>query len=189
MRFDRMHELVTAIPAEILGPKMLALRDDRRRRFAFFMACGDLNATEAARQAGFSDIGDACKVRAHELMHDETVLDAVDEASRKILRGLVPLAVRRARGILDNPDHPHHARMIEAVWDRTGYSSKTEHTVKVEHTVDMKELEALARRLAQESGIPVQRLLGVDAAGAAKVIEGQVVDSNVSRETLTDGDT
>jgi ACT domain-containing protein len=79
--------------------------------------------------------------------------------------------------------------MIEAVWDRTGYSSKTEHTVKVEHTVDMKELEALARRLAQESGIPVQRLLGVDAAGAAKVIEGQVVDSNVSRETLTDGDT
>jgi hypothetical protein len=167
----RMHDLIVAIPSDILGPKMLALRDDRRRRFAFFMSCGDLNATEAARQAGFSDIGDACKVRAHELMHDETILDAIDEASRKILRGLAPLAVKRARDILNDRKHPHHGRMIETILNRTGFGEKTEHKVTVEHTVDLKELRDFARRLAAETGIDPRKLLGADV----DVIEGEVV--------------
>jgi hypothetical protein len=120
------------------------------------------------------------------MMHREYVIEALEEASRLVLRGLGPLAIRRARDILDDPKHPQHGRMIETILDRAGYSSKTEHTVKVEHTVDTSELEALARRLANESGIPVQRLLGGDAK-PVKVIEHQGDESDVSRETLTEG--
>jgi hypothetical protein len=161
-----------------LGQKMLALRDDRQRRFAWLVACG-IMPTEAARAAGYSDVADGAKVRAHDQMHNERVLEAIEECCRLVLRGLGPVAVRAARAILENPKHGFHGRMIETVLDRTGFVARTEHKVTVEHTVDTRELEALARRLAQESGIPVRRLLGTD-----KVIDGMAQEVNpVSRET------
>lgn len=162
------------IPAEILGPKMLALRDDRQRRFAWLMACGEPYAARAARKAGYSDVKEGAKVRAHGLMHTAAILDAIEEASRKVLRGLAPLAIRQAKAVLDDPDHPSHARMIETVLDRTGFFAKTEHKVTVEHTVDVKELEDLARRLALENGIDPKRFIGM--AGVGPVIEGEVVE-------------
>lgn len=151
---------------------MMALRDDRQRHFAWLMACGEMSAAQAAREAGYSDVAEGAKVRAHGLMHNQTVLDAIEEASRKVLRGLAPLAIRRAREVLDDPEHPQHARMIETVLDRTGFFSKSEHTVKVEHSLDTKELEDLARRLALENGIDPRKFLGANTP----VIEGQAVE-------------
>lgn len=171
---------------ESLGPKMLALSDDRQRRFVWWMANGAPSVAAAARAAGYSNVKEGAKVRGCVLMQQPAIIEALAETSGKAMRGLVPISITRARNILEDPRHPYHGRMIEAVWDRTGYSSKTEHTVKVEHTVDTSELEALARRLANESGIPVQRLLGGDAK-PVKVIEHQGDESDVSRETLTEG--
>jgi hypothetical protein len=157
-----------------LGPKMMALRTDLQRRFAWLLACG-LEPTEAARGAGYHDPGgdsSNIRVRTFEQQHHPKVQEAVEECTRLVLRGLGPVAVRAAKAILQNPKHPFHGRMIETVLDRTGFVARTEHKVTVEHTVDTSELEALARRLAQESGIPVQRLLGTD-----KVIEGVVINA------------
>ena len=164
-------------PAEFSGPKMSALADDRRRRFAWFMACGELSGAEAARRAGFSDHLEAAKVRAHHLMHDPNVLDAIEEASRNVLRGLGPLAIVRARGVLNNPDHPSHARMIETVLDRTGFFAKTEHKVVVEH-VDNNRMAEIAARIALELGVDRMKLVG------SNVVEGEVeYGTVVSRET------
>lgn len=162
-----------AIPAEALGPKMRALRTDLQRRFAWLMAGGASTPTEAARRAGYSDVKEGAKVRAHYLMHDPAVLDAIEEASRCVLRGLAPIAVSAVKNILEDAKHPSHARMIEVVLDRTGFAAKTEHEVSVKHSVDFREVEALARRLAAESGVPAARLLGPN------VIEGEVVDAPV----------
>lgn len=166
------------IPEEFIGPAMRALRDDRQRRFAWIMACGETNAASAARDAGYSDASSAAKVRAHYLMRDPDMLDAIEEASRKVLRGLAPLAIGAARKILEEPKHPQHARMIETVLDRTGFFAKTEHKVTVEHRVDVKELEDLARRLAAENGIAPERFIGIAAPSQVQgeVIEGEVVD-------------
>src|SRR5262245_30370997 len=109
------------LPAEFQGPKMQALRDDRRRRFAYIMACGEASAAQAARTAGYSDASGSDKVTAHYLMQDQNVLAAIEEVGRKVLIGLAPLATKRAKAILDDPDHKAHARMIEMVWDRTGF--------------------------------------------------------------------
>jgi phage terminase small subunit len=166
--FHLMHEL----PPEALGPKMLALRDDRRRRFAWLMACGEMNGAAAARTAGYSDVKLGAKVRASELMHDDDVLAAIEEASRKVLRGLAPLAIRAAREILEDSEHPQRARMIETLLDRTGHIAETRHTMTVEHSMDVKGLEELARRLAAETGVDAKRFLGTNAP----VIEGTVVD-------------
>ena len=117
------------------------------------------------------DTGGGIKVWAHRLVHDSNVLEAIEEAARNLLRGLGPLAIRRAKAILEDPRHPSHARIIETVLDRTGYLAKSEHTMRVEHAVDVRELEALARRLAAETGVPEEKLLG-----NAKVIEGEAVE-------------
>ena len=163
-----------------LGPKMRALRDDRRRRFALEMAWGAPSAAEAARRAGYSDASEGAKVTAHHLMQSELVIDAIEECGRLALRGLGPAAITAARAILNNPKHPAHARMIEAVLDRAGHSAKTEHKVTVEHSVDTREIEMLAFRLAKEAGISPTKLLGgkqpkTPAAEQQMIIEGETV--------------
>ena len=151
---------------------MRALASDQARRFAWLMACGARSARAAAIGAGYSDVKDGAKVRAHELMHNPKVLEAIVEASRSVLLGLAPMAISAAKRILEDPDHPSHGRMVEAVLDRTGFSAKTEHKVTVEHTVDTREIEDLARRLAAETGVDARRFLGT---GEPKLIEGEVV--------------
>ena len=187
------------VPEEVmLGPRMRALASDRQRKFAWLMASATRTAAECARQAGYGDNGSLwdnsksmVRVTAHHLAHDPRVMDAIEECTRATLRGLAPIAVKHARQILEDPAHPYHGRMIETVLDRTGHFAKTEHMVRVEHSVDMRELEALARRLAAESGVGVERLLGTNEGsrarsdeGGGKLIEGEVVDKPVdSRET------
>lgn len=159
------------LPPDAHGPKMDALWDDRVRKFAWLMACGASNAGKAAKEAGYSDSSEAAKVSAHRLMHNVVVLEAIQEASRKVLIGLAPKAIAAAQRILDDPKHSAHARILETILDRTGFFAETKHNVAVQHSVDTSELEALARRLAAENGIDVRRLLG------GPMIEGEVVDA------------
>jgi hypothetical protein len=172
------------LPGEF-GPKMSALATDMQRRFAYAMACGGYTQSEAAREAGYSDHLGADRVAGHTLMHNAKVLDAIEEASLLVLRGLGPLAIKAAKAILEDKNHRAHARIIETVLDRAGFSAKTEHTVNVNHSIDTAELEAFACRLAIENGIPVERLIGMNGLGGKepKVIEYQEPD--VSRETIT----
>lgn len=156
---------------ENLGPKMLALSDDRWRRFAWLMACGQTNGAQAARDAGYSDHLDAAKVRAHHLMQRRDILEAIQEASGKVLIGLGPLAIKAAKAILSDPESRHHGRMIETVLDRTGFFAKSEHKVTVEHVNDVQTM-ALVAELALELGVSKERLLGENRA--QKVIEGKV---------------
>jgi hypothetical protein len=114
-------------------------------------------------------------------MHDPKILDAIEEATRATLKGLAPLAILRAKGILNDPKHPSHARIIETVLDRTGHFAKSEHTMKVEHSVDMRELEELARRLAAETGVSAAKFLGTNEG---RVIEGEALEA----EPYADGD-
>jgi hypothetical protein len=170
----------------LLGPKMQALRSDKQRRFAWVMATGVQSAAAAARLAGYVDSGSlqdngksAVRVTAHHLMQNPAILDAIEEATRATLRGLAPVAVSKAREILEDRKHPYHGRMIETVLDRTGFFARSEHMVKVEHGVDEGRLVELARRLAAENGIPVERLLGSTQSlppdSDPRVIEGEVV--------------
>jgi hypothetical protein len=157
------------VPPEVCGPKMQALRDDRQRRFAFLMGCGETNATEAAREAGYPDTSGAAKTRGWELMQREDILSAVREVAGRVLGGLAPIAIAALRNILRTPKHPAHARMIETVLDRTGYLAAMEQRITVEH-VDDGRLRELVARIAVEIGVDAVKLLG------RPVIEGEVAD-------------
>jgi hypothetical protein len=169
--------MAVEIPEAALGPKMLALASDQMRAFCWLMASGAKSASECARQAGYADNGSitdnsksGVRVSAHRLAHDVRVQEAIEECTRVTLRGLAPIAVRHARLILEDRKHPYHGRMIETILDRTGHFARSEHVMKVEHAVDEARLVELARRLAAENGIPVERLLG-----STQTIEGEVV--------------
>ncbi len=164
-----MKDDVEALP---IGPKMAAL-SVRQQKFAWAMAYGEWNATEAARAAGYPDYhhGESCytRVQAHRLMHTPAVLDAIEEATGSVLRALGPLAVGAAKAILKDRSHPAHARILETILDRSGYSAKTEHKVTVEHVDDGRLLE-LATRMAAELGVDRAKLIG------GNVIEGEATE-------------
>ncbi len=148
-----------------VGPRMRAL-SERRQKFAWAVAYGT-EPTEAARAAGYSDPGtSAIRVQAHTMIHDHRVLLAIEEAAQSILKALGPLAIKAAREILEDRKHPAHARMVETIMDRSGYSAKTEHKVTVEHVDDGRLLE-LATRMAAELGVDRARLIG------GNMIEGE----------------
>jgi len=157
------------LPSEMLGPRMLALRHNRHRQFAFLMGCGDMTAAEAARAVGYQDKSEAAKVRGAELMQRADVTAAIKEVAGKVLSGLAPIAIAALRNILRSPKHPAHARMIETVLDRTGYLAAMEQKITVEH-VDDGRLREIVARLAVEVGIDAVKLLG------RPMIEGEVVD-------------
>src|SRR5215470_1269567 len=88
------------------GPKMQLL-NEREKRFcwAYLTGCmvhdGEYPAFEAAKDAGYSDnaTGVACRVRGHELMHRERVIDAMVELAQREMRGMIipsMMVVRRA---------------------------------------------------------------------------------------------
>jgi len=165
--------MIGEIPAEYMGPRLRALRTEQQRRFAFIMGCGEVNPSQAARDAGYSDASEACKVRAHYLQHDPDVAAAVQEVAKKVLTNLAPVAISVMRRILMNDKHPQQQRTAETVLDRAGYFAETRHSVTVEHKVDMRELEELARRLALENGIAPEKFIGINGV---KTIEGKVIE-------------
>lgn len=146
----------------------------------------------AARVAGYSDVGEGCKVRAHGLLQRDEIQDAIKALTGKYLFSLAPKAILRLGEILDNPKHSKHAKAIEMVLDRTGHGAQTDVNVNVsgELTVNHTD-EALAdlRRL-RDLGVPREKLVEmfgfsglsryekmlaeVDAR-APKQIEGEVV--------------
>jgi phage terminase small subunit len=106
----------------IFGPKMRALRE-RERKFVWAyllnsMTDGRENGAQAARDAGFPDSSDACKVRSHELLHRDDVIDAMQEVAGRELRGLAIPAVAALGKLLAKPEHGDHRKAIEMVLER-----------------------------------------------------------------------
>jgi phage terminase small subunit len=155
-----------------MGPKMLALANDRQRKFVLAML-QTVKQAEAARLAGYSDTGEGCKVRASELMQQDNILEALHEVGWKSLNGFALKAILALGRIVDDPEHPKHFHAIVATLDRTGFAAQTEHKVTVEHTFGKQRMEEIARRLGANLGIDANKLIGVNET---KVVEGQVID-------------
>jgi hypothetical protein len=184
-----MIALVALPPAEDFGPKMLACTE-RERRFIWAYVLNGGKGADAARQAGYSDTKDACKVRAHELLHKERVLEAVHEVGWRTLRGLSLLATLKAKQILERQEHPELAKMIGMVWSRTGFAEKTSHEVHHSGTIELSHTDAALEALAYLRSMAVPREKLVEQFGHSglaryekmleerdskmKVIEGKV---------------
>lgn len=149
-----------------LGPKMQAC-SDRERKFVWALATGLADtATEAARQAGYSDPGKASaaiRVTAHALMHRERVIEAIEEVTRREFRSLIAPALAATRAMLTNRDHPDHAKTVQSMLSRLGFGERTGVDVKVSGEVRLNHTDqALADlRTLLELGVAREKLVEI----------------------------
>ena len=148
------------LPDETLGPKMSALTEKQRRFvWAYFLTGGE--GAEAARQAGYSDTGEAAKVRACTLLQQDTILQAMHEVAWKSLRGLTLLATVKLERLLRKDDSPDQAKAIFGVLNRTGLGEKMlvehHHTGSIELNHTDAALEALA--YLKSMAVPREKLV------------------------------
>lgn len=180
-----------------LGPCMRALPNDRWREFVRHLVTGKPGhgaVTRAFRAAGLG--GRSSRLNqardAYKLSHDERIIAAVTEESRKVLRVAHPEAVKALLDMVRSPDHKDHARAVESVLARTDpVVARTD--LNVTHRIfdaDEEEIEEL--RAARALGATREKLLELFGgnrlprlerldierrADKARTIEGSVIDA------------
>jgi hypothetical protein len=179
-----------------LGPAMRALPNNKWRAFVEFYLLeepGRGAQTAAARRARFgkpkSTPLNMARI-ASRLVHDERMIAALAEESRKIVRGGAPEAAKALLALVRNPEHRDHARGIAMVLSRTD-PEVTRQDINVVHRLVDPDTEALEElRALRALGTPPAKLLelfgqnGIDRlerledadkqqrASEAKVVDG-----------------
>jgi hypothetical protein len=184
-----------------LGPAMQALPNQKWRGFVYHLTTqksGHGALTRAARAAGFGKNSTPTNLAklAWRLSHDERVIAAVAEESRKVIRIGHPEAVAAVLNLVRNPKHRDHMRACDAILSRADpIESHSRHNIEVLHRTidpDRESLEEL--RALRHLGTPREKLLalfghnGLDRieeleaadtsrrADSAKVVEGKVIE-------------
>jgi hypothetical protein len=183
-----------------LGPAMRALPNDKWRAFVFALVSdtkGHGAATRAALAAGFgrpTTKRTTLTKDAYHLRHDERVIAAIAEESRKMLRVGHPEAVAALYNVIRDPTHRDHMRAVAALLDRAD-PVISKHLVDVTHRTEDPDRAALEELKAlRKLGTPREKLLelygpnGLDRleimetaetaqrAASAKLIEGKVIE-------------
>lgn len=169
---------------------------ERERKFVWFYLTNDgpPNGAQAARDAGYSDTKEGAKVRAHEVMHRERVILALEEVGKKAFRGLLGPAIKATAAMIANPLHADHAKTVSSTLARLGLTERTGVDVNVSgdltvnHTdaalSDLRALLSLAvpeEKLVEIFGFSglsrYRKMLAETDAKAPKVIEHRADES------------
>jgi phage terminase small subunit len=150
------------LPREIeTGPKMQACTP-QERLFVWHVVVDCETATEAARRAGYVDRNNgSIRVRAHELMHRERVIEALEEVGRKAFRSLLPMAIAANRKLLQNDKHPDHHKAVQSTLSRLGLSERVGVDVNVSGGVTVNHTDAAVNdlRVLVELGVAREKLV------------------------------
>lgn len=157
-----MYSMSSQLPAPLedprLGPAMRALPNERWRAFVeYLLATGTSSWTEAARAAGFKD-GPGLPVTAHRMVNDERVQAALAEHGQRYVGGLLPIALRALKEMIEDPDHRQRFQAVDRVMGQAGLHSKTE--VRHTHEQSPEEMISRIRQLADFLGVAPDQLLG-----------------------------
>lgn len=186
-----MTEVVPLMPdIDDLPEAVRKLRDERRRKFVWAYVFGGANGAAAARVAGYSDAGEACKVRANGLLQRNDIQDAIKALTGKYLFSLAPKAVLRLGEILDNPKHAKHVKAIEMVLDRTGNEARTGVDVHVSGDLTVnhtdKALEDL--RILRDAGVPREKLIEAFGFSGLSRYEQMLIEEDRRAGRLIEGE-
>lgn len=141
---------------------MMALTEKRRRFVWALMTNPEANQADWAREAGFSDVAEGCKVRACECLQNPKVRAAIQEVARSTLHGIGPaLAVAGLINIAKKPDHKDYAKAVEMILNRTGFGEKQQIEV-VHRDLTGDALMERVRLLAEKHGVDLGRLVGLE---------------------------
>jgi hypothetical protein len=134
------------------------------------------------------------------MAHDEKVIAAIAEESKKILHVAYPEGANALVNLIRDPEHREHGRAIALLMDRV-FPAETRHNIEVVHkTIDpdieaIEELRALRQlgtsrakliELFGVSGLP--RIEALEAADAARRVDKAKVVNDVEYEDVTAAD-
>jgi hypothetical protein len=186
-----------------LGPAMRALPNARWREFCYVLVSlpdGHGALARAARAAGFgrrSTPTNLAKI-AWKLSHDDRMIAAIHEESKKVVRVGHPAAARALINMVNDPEHKDHARAVAMLLARTD-PEIAQHDLQVTHRVmdtDREGLEEL--RTMRQLGVSREKMLEIFGgnglarlekleaadtdrrADSAKVIDGEVIEESIS---------
>jgi hypothetical protein len=174
-------------PLADLPEELRNLRDDRWRRFVWGYVFNGANGAAAARAAGFSDLSEAAKVRAHALLQRDEIQAAIKALMTRHLFSLGPKAALRLDELLDNPKHPQHAKAIDMALDRAGHGQKSTLDVNLNGSVTVNHTDAAIEDLRRLLVLKVPREELVQIFGFSGLDRYEkmlaIADRRVSRET------
>ncbi len=171
-----------------LGPKMQVLLPRQRLFVAALLETGSNNHMLCAKLAGYVGDNSTLARTGHRLAHDDAVLDAIEEESKRRLRASIIMATSRLVLIAENsPQDKDKLKAIEMILNRTGLHALTESRVIHEHTTAGPETIKRIIDLAKVLGLDPVQLLG-HAGVKGEIIEGEfkVVEEERSSEGLED---
>lgn len=154
------------------GPKMRVLAEKQR---AFVMATVEfpaLSGAAAARLAGYSDVGDGCKVRACELLQDQRIVEAIQEQAGKRLWAISLKAASRVEKLIDSDDEAIALKAAGMVLDRVNLAPQQ--NINLNHNVTDQSGRAIMERialLATKFGLDSRQLLDKPAPVDAEFSE------------------
>ena len=163
-----------------------AIRDERRRRFAWNYVFNGANGSAAACAAGYSDSSGAAKVTAHHLLQRDDVQAAIAALTTRYLFSLAPKAVLRLEELLDNPKHPKHDKAIDMALSRSGHGDRSQVDVNVSGSVTLNHTDSAFEDLKRMVALGTPRDRLVEAFGLSGLIRYEkMLADTVSRETRT----
>jgi len=156
------------------GPAMAALNERQRKFVLAMLSIPGCSHARAAREAGYSDIKGADRVRGHYAAHSPAVQAAMREEAGKRLNGLSVVAANVMMDLLldKKTDERTKLKAAAAVLDRTGFAAAQ--NINVNKTITDQSGKAIMERiraLASKHGLDPQLLLS--AKPAATVIEAE----------------
>lgn len=166
------------------GPAMSVLSERQRKFVLAMLSIPGCSYARAAREAGYSDVGEGAKVQGHYAAHNPKVQAAMREEAGKRLNGLSVVAANVMMDIMldEEIDPKTKLKAAAAVLDRTGFAAAQ--NINVNKTVTDQSGAAIMesiKRLADRLGVPVAGLLAKPAVG----IPATVVEAEFSE--VTDG--
>lgn len=159
------------------GPAMGRLSEKQRAFVRAALEFPTAKGEALSRKAGYQNSALGHRVMAHGLLHNNKIIEAMDEETRKRLRFGGFVGVARLVQIAQSPKHKDHFRALEALADRGGFGASMKVDVAVDDRRPKTDAQKRARivELAAQLGVDVERLMGANAvpaiAGPGPVIE------------------
>lgn len=157
-----MTEIVPFMPPVMdLPPAMQALRQERERAFVWLYMFNGANGAKAAREAGYSDVKEGAKVRAHALLHRIDIQEALRELTGRYLFSLAPVATIRLGALLKSKNEKVALKAVDMTLSRTGFSERAALDVNVSGGVTVNHTDAAVEDLRRlvALGVPREKLI------------------------------
>lgn len=147
-----------------------------------YVAQGKRDAARAYREAGYTAKNDnVARVNACNLLHRSDIQAAIQEICRRDLVALAPVANKVAEELLQDKqmDPGVRARLLMAIWDRTGLGSTTEIKHTVEHIGNDPKAIGQIRTIIESLNLTdeqAEAFFGRTVARKVKVIDVEAVE-------------